>query len=176
MPGVRKGLRDAEVAYHCVSARQEHVRRLDIAVHDTFAVGVRQGIDHIAQNAHCVSDRQLAFPGEPFPQRLALHERHGVVEKIVRGPGGEQRNDMGVLEAGGELDLAVEPIGIDPGSELGRQDLDHDAPAELTLFGDEDATHPRTPELSLEVVDVAERGLQALAEIGQRDSLYERAS
>jgi hypothetical protein len=68
-----------------------------------------------------------------------------------------------VLETGGELDLAAEPLGVDPGRELRRQDLYDDAPAELPLFGHEDATHPPAAELSLELVGIAEHGLQALS-------------
>src|SRR5262249_34931538 len=154
-----KGLRDAEVAYHCVSARQEHVRGLDIAVYDALAVSISERVHQVAQNAHRLGHWQLALAGEPLPEGFALHEGDCVVEQVVQRAGGKQRNDVWVLEACGELHLAAEPIGIDPGSELGRQDLDHDAPAELALFGDEDATHPRTPELSLEVVGVTEHAL-----------------
>jgi hypothetical protein len=78
---------------------------------------------------------------------------------------------MGMLETGGELNFPPEPVGVDPGGEIGWQDLDHDAPVEPALFGHKDATHPATPELSLEVVRVTERSLQALAEFGQLNGL-----
>jgi len=42
---------------------------------------------------------------------------------------------------------------------------------EPALFGHEDATHPPAAELSLELVGVTERGLQALAEFGQVNGL-----
>jgi len=132
-----------------------------------LAVGVCQGVNHVAKDAHGVADRQLPFPSEPLTERLAFHERHGVIEEVVRRPGGEERHDVGMLEARGELDLAAEPLRIDPGGELGGEDLDDDAPMEPALLCDEDATHPTTAELSLEMVRVTERDLQALAKIGQ---------
>jgi hypothetical protein len=76
-----------------------------------------------------------------------------------------------MLETGGQLNFPVEPVGVDPGGEIGWQDLDHDAPVEFPLFSHKDATHPPAPELSLEVVRVTERGLQALAEFGQVNGL-----
>jgi len=79
-----------------------------------------------------------------------------------------------MLETGRKLHFPPKPISIDPGGELGGQNLDHDFPLELDLLSDEDATHATAAELALKVVDVAERGLQPLAEIGQRDGPLRR--
>src|SRR5882724_8293436 len=116
-----------------------------------LAVGVCQGVNHVAKDAHGVADRQLPFPSEPLTERLAFHERHGVIEEVVRRPGGEERNDVGMLEARGELDFPVKPLGIDFCGEVGWQDLQEHAPAEVAFFCYEDTTHPATPELALEV-------------------------
>ena len=57
---------------------------------------------------------------------LALDERHDVEEAAVRLARVEQREDVRVLEVGGELDLGEEPLGADHGGELGPQDLERD--------------------------------------------------
>src|SRR5262249_52138341 len=141
-------------------------------VHHALTVCVRQRIYHVAEDSHSIGHGQLALAGQSLPKRLAFHERHGVVEKVVRGTGSKQRDDMRVLEAGGKLHLPSEPISVDSRGKLRWQPLDDDPPLEFTLLGHEDATHPPAPQLSLEVVGVTERALQALAKFGQVNGLY----
>jgi hypothetical protein len=66
-----------------------------------------------------VSDPELRFPIELLPQRLALDEGHHVVEEPVGRAGIEQRQDVGMLKAGGGPDLHDEPLGTQDGGELG---------------------------------------------------------
>ena len=73
---------------------------------------------------------------------------------------------MRVLQPGGELDLALEPLDVDRGAELGRQHLDDDLAAEPGLLGEEDAAHAAAAQLPQDAVGVAEGGLEALLEVG----------
>jgi hypothetical protein len=79
-----------------------------------------------------------------------------------------------VVELRRELDLAPEALDVDPGGQLRREDLDHDLPLERPLGGDEDAAHPAARELLLEVVGVAEGGLELLAEVVGHDRGFGR--
>jgi hypothetical protein len=53
-----------------------------------------------------------------------------------------------LLERRGELDLALEALGADPGRKLGRKHLDDDRSSEARLFGDEYARHPAATDLA----------------------------
>jgi hypothetical protein len=87
--------------------------------------------------------------------------RHYEVREPVRLARGEQRNDVRLLEPGGELDFARETLG----GEVGAQDLHNDVALERRIAGKEDAAHPAATELALEGVDGAERGLELVAEL-----------
>ena len=77
----------------------------------------------------------------------------------------EQRHDVRVLQGSRELDLAAEPLGVDPGRHLRGQHFHHHLPPELTLLGQEHATHPATAELVFDAEARAEGDLEASLEI-----------
>jgi len=83
------GLGDAKVGDHGVLPREEHVVRLDIAMDHAFGVSVGQRVRHLAQNPHRFAHRQLPLAGQLGAQRLALDERHDVVEEIAGRPRGQ---------------------------------------------------------------------------------------
>src|SRR2546425_2336212 len=62
----------------------------------------------------------------PFPEGFALDVRHHVVEEAVGLAGVDQRQDVGVVEASGNLDLAEEPLRAERAGQLGVQNLDRD--------------------------------------------------
>jgi hypothetical protein len=66
-----------------------------------------------------------------------------------------ERDDVGVLERGGELDLAPEPVDVEPGPQVRGQDLEDDLPSERGLLRHEDARHPPAAELTLDAIGVA---------------------
>ena len=149
--GERERLRHAEVGDDRVAAVDEHVRRLHIAVDDAVRVRVRQRVGHLAHDRDDVGERQPPFALEPALERLALDERHCEVhEPVRRFAGGHHRDDVRMSERCRESRLLVEPLGAQPGAELGRQHLHHDATAEPGLFGDEHAAHAAAGKLALD--------------------------
>ena len=66
----------------------------------------------------------------------------------------EQRHDVRVLQRSRELDLAAEPLGVDPGCHLGREHLHHHYAAELDVPRCEHAAHAAAAELALDAVRV----------------------
>ena len=80
--------------------------------------------------------------------------------------GREERDDVGMLQRGGELDLATEALGVHAGRHLRGQHLHHDLPFELPLLSQEDATHPTAAELVFDPVAGAKGDLEASLEIG----------
>ena len=65
-----------------------------------------------------------------------------------------QRQDVRVLEVGGGLDLAQEPLGADDRGQLGPQHLDRDLAVVLEVLGEVDGGHAALAELALEAVAV----------------------
>ncbi len=162
---VRDRLGDAEVGHQRVLPRQQHVVGLHVAVHDAVAVRVGEGVAHIAQDPHRVAHGQLALVGDASAQRLARDVRHDVVEQVALRSGGEQRDDMRVLQRGGKANLALEPLRAHPGRQLGWQHLHHHLPAEPHFVGEEHAAHAAAAQLALDAVGVSQRRLQAFSKL-----------
>ena len=123
-------------------------------MHDAVGVRVGEGVAHVAQDPHRVAHRQLALVHDPGAQRLARDVRHDVVQQVALRSGGEQRDDMGVLQRGGQPDLALESLGAHARGQLGRQHFHHNLPAEPHFLGEEDTTHTAAAELALDAVGV----------------------
>jgi hypothetical protein len=153
-------LGDAEIGHHGVTIGEQHVVGLDIAVHDTVAVGVGKGVYHLAQDLGRLRDGQLSFPRQLGPERLARDVRHDVVQQIARSGGGEQRDDVRVLQSGGELDLPLEPLDIDRGTHVGREQLDDHLASQPGFLGEEDTAHPSAAQFFQDAVGITQSGLQ----------------
>ena len=123
-------------------------------MHDALVVRVGERVAHVAQDPHRLADRQLPLVGDPLPQRLALDVRHDVVEQVALRSGGEQRDDVGMLQLRGEADLTLEPLHVHPRCHLGREHLHHHLAAEPHFLGEEDSAHAAAAELALEAVSV----------------------
>ena len=83
--------------------------------------GVRcaDGVGHFARDAQRVVDRQLPLPVETRAQCFASDERHHVVQQPVGGARVEQRQDMRMLQLGGDLDLTQKPLGPERRAQVG---------------------------------------------------------
>ncbi len=110
--------------------------------------------------------RQLPLALEPFPQRAAFHVGHDVEEETAGLAGIVDRKDVVVVQAGGELDLAEEPVGTDGGREVGAEDLQGDLAVVAEVLGQEHDGHPALAELALESVAAGEAGRELVLEGG----------
>ena len=160
------GLGHAEVGDERVIAGEEDVVGFDVAMHDAARVRVGERVGDILEDAHGVAHGQLALAGETRAQRLALDERHRVVEDVAFAARREQRHDVRMLQRRGELDLAVEAVDADLRRQLGRQDFDDDLAGEPGFFGEEHAAHAAAAQLPLDAIRRPEGGLQAVGELG----------
>ena len=79
-------------------------------------------------------------------------------------PGREERYDVRLLQARGELDFASEAFGGDIGGKFRMEHLYDDGAAERDFGGDEDARHPAAREFAFDAVGVAECGLKLVLE------------
>jgi hypothetical protein len=77
--------------------REQHVVGLHVAVNHAEAMGVGEGGDDVAQDAHGIGDGELTLARDPGPERLTGDERHDEVGEFVGFAGGEERHDVGML-------------------------------------------------------------------------------
>ncbi len=100
-----QGLGDTEVGDDRVMAGEEHVVRFDVTMHHPMLVGAGQGIDHVAEEAHRLADRELALTLETSAERLTLDVGHGEPEPADGFARVVHWEDVGMLQPGRDLDL-----------------------------------------------------------------------
>jgi hypothetical protein len=137
---------------------EQHVVGFHVAVHHAVLVRVGQRVRYLDQDPDGVVDRQLAPVGEPGPERLTLDVRHDVVEEPARFTRVVQREDVGMLELGRELDLAEEALGAERGGELGPEHLEGDQSLVPEVPREVNGGHAALPELALDGVAAGQRG------------------
>ena len=118
-----------------MAATQENVLRLDVAVHDPLVVRVREGIGDLAGDPEGVLERKLLFAVDSRPQRFTLHVRHHIVEHPCRFARIEQREYVGMVQSGGEGDLAKKALGAERPSQLRLEHLEGDGTIVLQIMG-----------------------------------------
>jgi hypothetical protein len=104
-----------------------------------------------------VVDGELLFAVQAATKRLPLDKGHDVVKEAVRLAGVDQAENVGMLQAGGGLDLAEEPVHADDSAQLRMQDLDGDLAVVLQVLGEIHGGHAALTKLAVETVTVAQR-------------------
>ena len=94
-------------------------------------------------------------------KRLAVDERHHVVEEAVGLAAVEKREDVRVLQRRGGLDLPHEPLGAEDGGELGLQHLERHLAVVLQVLRQVDGGHAPLAQLPLDAVAVGQGGGEA---------------
>jgi hypothetical protein len=141
---------------------QQDVFRLDVPVDHPLGMGVPQCGCHVEGDTHRLLNRQGALANQTAPERLSRHVRHDVVEKLLFLAGVDQGEDMGVVEPCGYLHFALETLRADPGGNLRMEDLDRDGAAMLEVVRQVDCRHSSAPDLPLEVIAAAQRGMHTI--------------
>jgi hypothetical protein len=150
-----------------VAVLEQDILRLDVAVDHALRVGVGQRLRRFAGDPDGLVDGKLLLAVEPGAERLALHERHDVVQEPVGLARVVEAEDVGVLEVGREPDLPEEPVGADRSGQLGPQGLDGDLSAVAQVLGEKDRGHAAFAHQALDLIAVAERGAKLLQNVGQ---------
>ena len=161
-----RGEGDAEVGHQRSAVVHQDVLGLDVAVDHAVPVGVVQRRGDLGGDPDRVGHGELLLPVEPAPERLPLDEGHDVEEEAVGLARVEQRQDVRVLEVGGELDLGQEPLGADHGRELRAQQLERDLAVVLQVLREVHRRHAAGADLTFDPVAVGERYLEAVLQLG----------
>ena len=154
------GARDAEVHHlDAALAVDDHVVRLDVAVHDPVPVREAQRREDLARVVDRDPERRRAARDEQLLQRPALDVLHRDVVGALGVAAVVDRDDVRMREPGGVLGLAPEPLHelLVAGVAV-VEDLDRDAAAELLVHGEVDVRHPSGAELPADqIAPVEER-------------------
>lgn len=142
-----QGAGDAEVHHlHGPVVGDDHVRRLDVAVHDAVLVGVGQRLQHTGDD-----DQRLLRAGrlrvdQQIPDGAALDQLHddvrhgGAVHDVLAGV--VDSHDRVVVETGHRLGLTREAgLGNGVFGEVGAEQLDRDRTTEAHVLGREHLGH-----------------------------------
>ena len=153
--GLRPG--DPEIGHHAAAVMGEQdVLRLHVPVDDALLVGVLQRPRGLPRDAQRLPAGPSALPLESVPHRLALDVRHGEPETPCRLARVVDRNDVGVLQPGRELDLAKEALGAHPVRRYGIEDLERDLAVVAEIPGEPDRRHAALAQSALDGVAVAQ--------------------
>jgi hypothetical protein len=142
------GFPQTRAAWHRVAPR--------LARH--FAVVVPDRIGH----------RELLLPSEPVAQGLALHVRHHLKEIGVGRARIEQREDVRVLQVGGEPNLGQEALGADHRRKLGPQNFQRHPPVVPNVVSHIHGRHAPGADLTLQPLSVGQGGLKPGKQLGHR--------
>ena len=150
--------RDAEVCEHrtASAALEEDVLRLEVAMHDTLAVGVVERERELVQDSPRFLGRQPLLPAQSLGERLTVHVLHHDVDEVALFAEGVHRNDARVAEPRRHPRLAAEPLAmLVARRELVTEHLDRHQPVERDVSGEEDDAHPTTSQLAHDLILLA---------------------
>src|SRR6185437_12835399 len=97
---------------------------------DALPMSTGQRPGDATQDPHRAPDWKLAALRQSVAERFAFDEWHGVVQEISGSAGTQQRQNVGMLQTSGELDLTAEALDTDARREIGRQHLEDHGPAQ----------------------------------------------
>jgi hypothetical protein len=158
---IAERLPDAEVGNERVAAVEEDVLGLDVTMHHAVPVRVLERARHLTHDTHGVLHRQLRLRIEQLAQRLSVHCGHHVEQNSVNLARIEERDDVGMVEPRGELDLAQKAIGTHRVRHVFTEHLERDVAAVLHVVREIHRRHPALPELALDAIAAGERGSEA---------------
>ncbi len=125
-------------------------------MHHSVGVCAGEGVDDFDQQPHRLVNGQLAFAREPLAERLAFHVRHDEEQSSSRLTGIEQRQDVRMLQLGGDLDLAEESRSADRRGEILAQHLERDVAFVLHVAREVYGGHAAVAQLAVYCVAVGE--------------------
>ena len=135
-------------------------------MHDAVAVRVLEGAAGLLEDADRFLEAQGAGLLEDLAEGAALDALHRVPEEGAGGADAVDGDDVGVIERGGDLGLALEALGgVGAVGELQRQDLERDGAVELDFVGEVDERHAAAAEELVDLELAAQVALQGALQL-----------
>jgi hypothetical protein len=138
---------------------------------NALSMGEAQRRGHVAGDPHGIADRELWLATKPDPKRFPADVGHDIVEQAVGLARVNQSEHVRVTQAGGDLHFALEPLHPEDLGEVRMEDLDRDRSAVLQVLGEIDGGHAAAAKLALELIPLADRGLEPILQIGRAVSV-----
>ena len=129
---------------HAPVGADEHVVRLEVAVHQARGVRGGQAAPGIAHDGDDVTPRARRL--EPALERLPLDVLHGDERLVVDGADVVHRHDVGMRQPRQRLRLAHQALLALAAEEAEAQQLEGDLAIELRIVGEEDHAHAALPD------------------------------
>ena len=155
-------------------AGEQDVLRLDVAMYHAVPVRVLERVGGLRCDPERRVHGKLLVSIEPVPQRLALDERHREPELPRRFARIVDRQDVRMLQAGGEPDLALEPLRTEGVAEVRMEHLEGDGTVVPEVVRQVHRRHTAPAELALDAVALGEALLELGAQVGHRGPYMER--
>jgi hypothetical protein len=149
---------DSEVGHQRVAFAEQNVLGLYVAVDDAVAVGAVECVGYFGRDSECIVQRELSLAAEPSAETLALHVRHGKPELTGYLAGVVDRKDVGMLQAGGQFDLAHEALGSQRVRELWMKQLQRDGSIVTEIAGQVDCRHAPASQLAFDKISAGQSG------------------
>jgi hypothetical protein len=156
---------DPEVGDQRVAVPHQDVLGLDVAMHHALLVRVLQRRGDRLREAHGLIHRQLLLAVDLVSQGLSLDIGHHVEQEPLGRARVVQRQDVTVLQVGGDLDLLEEPLGADHGGQFRPQHLERDLAVVLDVVRQVHRRHAALAQLALDDVAIGDRGLQTFGDL-----------
>lgn len=120
----------------------------------------------MSEHSQSFTNRKLLVARKAGPQRFTLDERHREIRRAVDLTRREQGDDVRMLELRGELNLSSKAIEAYACCKLRLENLYDNLSLERNIQSHEHSTHATAAELAVEGVNVAERSLERLPQVG----------
>ena len=131
--------------------RDQDVARLDVAMDETALVRCVECVADLVDEPECTLRVEGALAGDQLPEVVALDVPHREVQLPVGVAGGVDRDDVRVIERGGNLRLAEEPVAEAIAlCELRHEELEGNLAPEASVLGTVDRSHSPSPEQCLQ--------------------------
>ncbi len=121
---------------------------------------------------HRIVDTELFLAVEFVPLRLAVDERHDVIEERIGLSRIEEREDVRVLEIGGRLYFLDEPLGTQDRREFRPQHFHRHLAVVFQVFGEIDRSHAARTQLFSDGIAVGECVFEAVEGVGHEGLSY----
>jgi hypothetical protein len=145
---------NTEVGDDSMPVSEENVRWLYIPMDEALRMRVLEGVGNFACDLERVAGLHCAVEANLLFDCRAVHEGHHVVWEPIYFSRVEYREDVRMLQPGGDSYLAREALAADDACEVGSEDLDRYAISVAKIAGKVHGRHPAAAELALDRVAV----------------------
>ena len=146
------GVRNAEIADERVSFGKQDVLRLDVAMDDVARVRVRQRVSDLAREPNRLVYRERSVARDAAAQRLTRDVRHHKEERALPLTRVVEGEDVRMLQAREERDLATKALGRLTVGDFGVDELERDLTVVPNVMREVDGRHPASADLAFDLV------------------------